>query len=152
MSGSKRLSPPSAKLDSCFAKMEFVMWKLTCTLLVLLITALAVAPAQQTAMGAGSRGLVDQEHTKWIDQVMRSMASVKPGMTRKDLFRVFSEEGGLSTRTRKRYVYKHCPYIKVDVEFSPVDDLAEGQDAMTENSEDRIVKISQPFLEYSIAD
>jgi hypothetical protein len=73
-------------------------------------------------------------------------------MTRKDLFSVFSEEGGLSTRTQRRYVYKHCPYVKVDVEFSAVNDVDENQDGLTEKPEDRIVKISRPYLEYSIMD
>jgi hypothetical protein len=74
-------------------------------------------------------------------------------MTRKELARVFAEEGALSTRTRRRYVYKHCPYIKVEIEFSPVGepDLVDGN-VTTESHADVILKISQPFLEYSIAD
>jgi hypothetical protein len=40
-------------------------------------------------------------------------------MTREDLLRVFITEGGLSTRTQQTYVLKVCPYIHVDVEFSP---------------------------------
>jgi hypothetical protein len=101
---------------------------------------------------AQSRTLINQEHTQWIDQVMRSIATIKPGMTRKDLVRVFKQEGGLSTRTRKKYVYKHCPYIKVDVEFSPASDMDANQDAATEKPEDRIVRISRPYFEYSITD
>ena len=128
------------------------MWKLAWALLTVLVMTVAGVPAQETLTDAQSRTLINQEHTQWIDQVMRSIATIKPGMTRKDLVRVFKQEGGLSTRTRKKYVYKHCPYIKVDVEFSPASDMDANQDAATEKPEDRIVRISRPYLEYSITD
>ncbi|HWY21121.1 MAG TPA: hypothetical protein VNX26_07870 [Candidatus Acidoferrum sp.] len=125
------------------------MRKLAWTILALLVVTAAGVPAQEPVVDAPGRGPIDQEHTKWIDHAMRSISTIKPGMTRKNLFTVFTEEGGLSTRTHRRYVYKHCPYIKVDVEFSPVDDMDAGPD---EDLQDRIVKISRPYLEYSIAD
>ena len=128
------------------------MWKLAWALLTVLVMTVAGVPAQETLTDAQSRTLINQEHTQWIDQVMRSIATIKPGMTRKDLLRVFKQEGGLSTRTRKKYVYKHCPYIKVDVEFSPASDMDANQDAATEKPEDRIVRISRPYFEYSITD
>jgi hypothetical protein len=128
------------------------MWKLAWALLTVLVMTVAGVPAQETLTDAQSRTLINQEHTQWIDQVMRSIATIKPGMTRKDLVRVFKQEGGLSTRTRKKYVYKHCPYIKVDVEFSPASDMDANQDAATEKPEDRIVRISRPYFEYSITD
>jgi hypothetical protein len=81
-----------------------------------------------------------------MPEVGRSISTIKPGMTRRDLFTVFTEEGGISTRRQKSYVYKRCPYIKVEVEFSPADTDA-NPDATTENPEDRIVKISRPYLE-----
>ena len=112
---------------------------------VLLITTLGVL-AQEVVIDMRPELKIDQEHTQWIDQVMRSIATIKPGMTRKELLRVLTTEGGLSTRKQQRYVYRHCPYIKVAVEFSPLDD---GQEP---SPEDKIVKISQPFLEYSITD
>jgi hypothetical protein len=77
---------------------------------------------------------------------MRSLSIIKPGMTRKDLLLVLTEDGGLSTRAHGRYVYKHCPYIKVDVQFSSI-----GAET-DENSDDRVVKISRPYLEYLIFD
>jgi hypothetical protein len=129
------------------ALMRTLVWAI---IAVLLMTAVGV-PAQETVIDARNRGPIDQEHTKWIDSVMRSIATIKPGMTRRDLFSVFTEEGGLSTRAQRRYVYKHCPYIKVDVEFSHAD-IDASPDATTENPDDKIVKISRPYLEYSIMD
>jgi hypothetical protein len=120
--------------------------------LAILFFANAGVPAQEAVVDAQSRLQIDQEHTRWIDHVMRSIATVKPGMARKELFSVLTEEGGLSTRTRRRYVYKNCPYIKVDVEFSPVNEIGTGQEATSEDPDDKIVKISRPYLEYSIMD
>ena len=89
---------------------------------VFLATIVIAATARQAEVDARKDASVDREHIQWVDQVMRSISTIKPGMTRKDLFRIFVEEGGLSTRSQRRYVYKHCPYIKVDVEFSTADD------------------------------
>jgi hypothetical protein len=91
---------------------------------------------------------VTDEHTEWIAKSLKEIETVKVGMTRGDLLKVFSEEGGLSTRTWRRYVYRECPYIKVDVEFQPVGEPAKP----TQNPQDKIIKISRPFLEWSILD
>ena len=128
------------------------MRRLTWTLLALLTLTITFVQAQDAAINDPTRTQSDEEHIKWIDHVMRSIATIQPGMTRKDLLRLFTTEGGLSSRTQKRYVYKHCPHIKVDVEFFPADDLRGEQDPMADNPADKIVKISKPFLEYSIMD
>ena len=87
-------------------------------------------------------------HSEWIAQSLREMETIKVGMTRADLLKVFREEGVLSTRTQRQYVYRECLYIKVAVEFEPVETTA----VLPENGQDKIVKISQPFLEWSIID
>jgi hypothetical protein len=89
------------------------------------------------------------EHTEWIAKSLKEIESVKVGMTRVDLLRVFREEGGISTRTWRRYAYRDCPYIKVDVEFEPV---GEPENKVSQSPEDKIIKISKPFLEWSIID
>jgi hypothetical protein len=94
----------------------------------------------------------DAEHTKWIDQVLRDIATIKPGMTRADALTVFQEEGGLSTVKQHTYVYKHCPTIKVAFEFDPVEKPdAEGR-FLKASPRDKIVKMSRPYLEWSILD
>ena len=93
-----------------------------------------------------SRGT--DEHTEWIAKSLKEIESVKVGMTRADLLIVFKEEGGLSTRTWRRYVYRDCPYIKVDVEFEPVG----AENKVSQSPRDKIIKISKPFLEWSIID
>jgi len=84
-----------------------------------------------------------QLRTLWIAKVIKQIHSIHPGMTRRDLQSIFTTEGGLFARTQRTYVYKDCPYIKVDVVFS-------GTGATW--AEDRIVSISRPYLEFSIMD
>ena len=88
-------------------------------------------------------------HSQWLAKAMREMATIKPGMTRQDLLKVFQEEGGLSTRTQRRYVYRGSRYIKVDVTFEAV---GVPEDKSAESPKDKITKISKPFLEWPIMD
>ncbi len=97
----------------------------------------------------GEATKIDWEHTNWIRSVLPWIQDIKPGMTRKDLLRVFTTEGGLSNRSRRTYVLKQCPYIKVDVEFTPA---TNEEDRLTEMPEDKIATISRPYLEYGIMD
>jgi len=110
---------------------------------ILVVTTFAIC--QDSAVDKRPESL-DQEHTQWIQHVMKSIATIKPGMTRQQLLRILTTEGGLSTRSQRRYVYKHCPYIKVDVKFSP---SGEGPG---ERPDDKIVEISRPYLQYAIYD
>jgi hypothetical protein len=83
------------------------------------------------------------------------MQTIKPGMTREDLLKVFMTEGGLFTGLQRTFVSRDCPYLKVDVEFravgrrSPDDN---GRATLVEGSRDIIFKISRPYLEFSSAD
>jgi hypothetical protein len=117
--------------------------------ILLLLFAASMTPAQESISPAQRGSEIDREHTKWVDSVMRSILAIKPGATRKDLLKVFTEEGGISSRTHRKYVYKQCPYIKVDVEFAPVGGQENG---FAEMPEDTVVTISRPYLEYSIFD
>ena len=109
--------------------------------LVTFVSAAAILPSSESR--------ATDEHTEWITKSLKEIESVKVGMTRADLLRVFKEEGGISTRRRRRYVYHDCPYIKVDVEFEPVGD---PENKVSESPRDKIIKISKPFLEWSILD
>jgi hypothetical protein len=87
--------------------------------------------------------------TKTIVEVMETIDAIKPGMTRADLLTVFSVEGGISTRARRTYVYKLCPYIKVEVDFKAV---TNPDDRLTEMGDDKILTLSRPYLQYSVMD
>lgn len=86
-------------------------------------------------------------HVSWVRSSMIEMATVKVGMRRADVERVFATEGGLSTRAQRTYVYRNCPYFKVDVEFS----WNEGQQS-GEELDDRVAKISAPYLAWTHTD
>jgi len=92
---------------------------------------------------------VEREHTQWIASVLRSVQTMKPGMTREQLLKVFTIEGGASNRLHRTYVYKRCPYIKVNVEFIPV---GNPDNRSTEMPGDKIRSISRPFLQYAVVD
>jgi hypothetical protein len=91
----------------------------------------------------------DAAHTEWLAGILKEIQTLKPGMTRADLLKICTEEGGLSNRYERRYVHHACPYIKVDVKF---DDTSPEANGLTERPQDKISQISKPFLEWSIAD
>src|SRR5262245_26598878 len=64
-----------------------------------------------------SQDRTSQDHLAWAHDVLLRMQTIKPGMTRADLLKVFRTEGGLSTALQRRYVSRDCAYFKVDVEF-----------------------------------
>lgn len=86
------------------------------------------------------------DYTAWISECLKHVQSIRPGATRGELLEVLRTEGGESTRFWRTYVYKECPYIKVDIEFK-----AAGEGTL-ENERDVIMKVSKPFLEWSILD
>jgi len=94
-------------------------------------------------------------HVQWVAESLKLMQSVKLGMTRADLLRVFTTEGGLSTGLQRTYVYRECPYFKVDVEFEavgrPPRDV-EGRVTLVESEADTIKTISKPYLQFSVLD
>lgn len=108
----------------------------------------AVKGQESSSVVDARSSAANSQHTKWIDKSLREMQTVKVGMTRAQLAKVFTTEGGLSTRTRRLYVYRECPYIKVAVEFRPVGTSKKYPHAESRN--DVITKISQPFIEWSI--
>ncbi len=88
-----------------------------------------------------------QDHIQWVTQALMRMETIKPGMTREELLTVFTTEGGLSNAKRRVYVSRDCPYFKVDVEFQTA-----GGTELLESGHDVILKISRPYLQFSILD
>jgi hypothetical protein len=95
------------------------------------------------------------EQTTWVANVLKRMMTIETGMTRETLRTIFTTEGGLSTGLQRTYVSQDCPYFKVDVEFDAVgrpNRDGEGRVTLIEDPRDRIVKISRPYLQFSIRD
>lgn len=108
---------------------------------ILFLGAVAVSQSQERLTASQ----VDPEHTRWIAGALKAIQTIKVGMTRADLMKLFTVEGGLSTTSQRTYVYQQCPYIKVDVKFA-------ASSREEEHQSDRIVEISRPYLAWSIAD
>jgi len=101
------------------------------------------------------QGASRQDHIAWVVDTLKHMQTVKVGMTRDDLLKVFGTEGGLSTGLQRTYVSRDCPYFKVDVEFEAVGRPSrdgDGRVTLVESNQDVIVKISRPYLQFSIMD
>ena len=100
----------------------------------------------------------EQDHEAWLRRILGRMETIKPGMTRADLLKVFRTEGvagvpmrtvGLSTASRRTFVSRDCPYFKVVVEFTPADRPV-GFPA--DESQDIIDKVSKPYLQLATSD
>src|SRR5579883_1367046 len=94
-------------------------------------------------------------HVAWVGEVLKRMLTIQPSMTREALLKVFTTEGGISTRLRRTFISRDCKYFKVDVDFRAVrgpysDD--QGRVAPTEDPRDLIVAISRPYLAFSVLD
>jgi hypothetical protein len=88
-------------------------------------------------------------HTEWVAQSLKAIETIKVGMTRRDLLKLFTLEGGVSTRASRTFVFRECPLIKLDVGFQPV---GAPQDKLKEHMDDKIIRISKPYLERSVID
>jgi hypothetical protein len=91
----------------------------------------------------------DEKLTQQISEILKECQTIKPGMTRAELLKVFTVEGGLWTARHRTYVYRQCHYIKVDVDF---DLSSPEQGALDTLPTDTIKKISQPYLQWAIID
>lgn len=87
----------------------------------------------------------DEILTEKVGEIITEAASLKEGNTRADFQKYFTTEGGLSTPSQRTYVSKRCPYIKIDVQFRPVN-------VEKESAGDVIQKISKPYLSLSVID
>ena len=106
------------------------------------------------ALQAQDSSKTDQ-HREWITDVLNDVQKIKVGMTRGEMRKVFSEEGGISTTFQRTYVYRDCLYIQVNFQFEPrgpkVKD-AEGRFWQPESDQDVIKSMSKPYLEFSVVD
>jgi len=89
-----------------------------------------------------------QAHVAWVADVLKRMQTIKVGMTRADLEKVFTTEGGIFSRLQRTYVSRDCPYFKVAVQFE-----ARGSEGQSHGAPgDVIVSISRPYLQFMTLD
>jgi len=114
---------------------------------ILLIAGLLVIVGSQTYLPAQTAN--DQAHQQWLEERYKEATSIKPGMTRADLLKLFEEDGGLQTIPAGRYVLKSCRLIQIGVKF----DTAYGVNYKPTSDENlKIVEVSKPYLERMAVD
>lgn len=108
-------------------------------------------PSQEATSSCSSA-----DHVEWAAETLGEMLTMKPGLTRADVLKLFTTEGGLvSSGLKRTYVSRKCPYFKIDVEFRPVNSTADSKqwpESLDGNPTDVVSKVSRPYLEFSIAD
>jgi hypothetical protein len=87
--------------------------------------------------------------SKAVEGMLKDCMAIKPGMTREELCKKFTGEGGLSTAEGRTYVHLLCPYIKIDVGFKRSD---AKQSIVEERLTDVITKVSRPYLAWPTMD
>ena len=112
-------------------------------LLACLLTFLTAAVYSQEQV------MSNQPPDQWLQDRYKEATSIKAGMSRENLLKVFMEDGGINTIPATRYVLRSCHMIKVDVDF----DTEYGQ-AYKERAdrELKIKQISKPYLETMFMD
>jgi hypothetical protein len=90
----------------------------------------------------------DAAFTERVSEVLKEARKVKPGMTREDLLKVFTTQGGIFSPQQRTFVYQRCSLIKVDVEFATTAKNAKVEELPS----DKILKISKPYLDWNVVD
>ena len=92
----------------------------------------------------------EEKHEAWLLDRLREARSIKAGMSKADLLKVFNPDGGLQRIPPERYVLRTCYYIKVDVRFQ-----LPGERPLAKIPPDTELKVlitSRPYLDLPIAD
>lgn len=114
--------------------------------LVIFVT-LAVVVFLSPSRASGPRSVPTD--CAWIQTALKEIRSVKVGMTRSQLETIFTPEGGMSTRRLRRYTYRSCQFIKVEVRFQAIQ---HPNDKEKEFPDDKIIEISKPYIQNQIID
>jgi hypothetical protein len=112
--------------------------------LAVVLLCILILGAKVSSRAGQSSVDVDQAHTEWVAKSLIAMQGIKVGTTRADLLKIFTTEGGLSSASQRTYVYRGCPYIKLDVRFKA--------STREELPSDPITEVSRPYLAWTIMD
>jgi hypothetical protein len=124
-------------------------------MMVILLSAALGCTGSAGAALSQRQEAIRQDRIVWVADTLKRMLTVKVGMTRDDLLKVFTTEGGVSTPLQRTFVSRECAYFKVDVAFEAVGRPGRDRDGrvtMVEGNQDVIVKISRPYLQFSVMD
>src|SRR6516164_11664075 len=85
---------------------------------ILRLLAAASVCGMTIASPADAQSDCPSDHVEWVAESLKRLLTLKPGMSRDQLLRVVSTEGGLVFSPLQRtFVSRDCPFFKVDVAF-----------------------------------
>ena len=82
-----------------------------------------------------------------IQEALIASQQIKTGTARADVERRFIRDGGAQFRSATRYVYRRCSYLHLDVDFEMI-----GAAGISPSPEDKVVKVSKLYVDYSAKD
>ena len=82
-----------------------------------------------------------------VEEALKTVQGLTPGTPRSKVELDFRADGGLQQIPGPtRYLFKKCPLIKIEVEFTHFEGQQDGMPS------DQVVKVSRPYLEYPASD
>jgi hypothetical protein len=114
---------------------------------LLLVFVLAVCLQPVIAIKASAQAPASCDSCDLMAEALSTVQSFAPGTPRSKVEQEFSPDGGLQFfYGPSRYIFRKCPLIKVDIEFTHFDGEQDGLPS------DQVVKVSRPYLEYPFSD
>jgi hypothetical protein len=89
---------------------------------------------------------VDLERARWVAECLKDFESIKVGMTRSQIEQRFPLDGGIQGVSIGRFAHPACPYFKIDASFEFKRNAADQNRAIRAD-EDKVVKVSKPYIE-----
>ena len=82
---------------------------------------------------------------------LKVFESITNGMSRAEVEREFQMDGGLQSASPVRFIHSGCPNFKVNVEFDFKRNGADQNRAVI-GKEDKVIRVSRPYLERPFMD
>ena len=89
-----------------------------------------------------------QDSCAVVKEALDDSLHIKVGMTRREVEKHFSPDGGLQFFSTTRYGYLKCEFIKIDISFKSA---VRGKQNFR-SPDDIVENASKPYLEYPVTD
>ncbi len=89
---------------------------------------------------------VSTDSCQMVLRALTAYSQLEPGMLRAEVEKDFLMDGGISSRSEGRYVYKECIYIKLEVEYEPAEERGVG------SPRDVVKTLSKLTIDYAASD
>ena len=89
--------------------------------------------------------------TRRVEQCLKDFESITNGMTRAEVEKKLTMDGGLHGIWKVRYVHPECFYFKIDVQYES-SSTGTDQQPPHEGKRDKVIQVSKPYLERPFSD